>query len=173
MQSAGSSEVCKQIISNKVCRKTQIRFIAWRWRSPSVHVLQPENDFRRVELHVRLVEDAVLRQVIMQVAAVHEVEDEAELAGRVESVSHAHDERAVLAGRHKAQHRSLVQRKRFALLHLDALLVETLHGVHLACVDLSTAVNFTEASAPDDAKHAEVVHRKLLKKAKSLRSSFD
>jgi hypothetical protein len=38
----------------------------------------------------------VLREVVVQVAAVHQVEDEAELVGRVEGVRHAHDEGAVL-----------------------------------------------------------------------------
>ena len=62
----------------------------------------------------------------MEVAAVHEVEDEAELVGGVECVGHADDEGAVVAGAHKAQHDALVQRQGLALLHLDALLVQTL-----------------------------------------------
>lgn len=93
----------------------------------AVHVLQAQDDLGRIEPHLRLREDAVLGQVIVQVPpcgdsdwlspgagvgrglralgvaqgwglTVHEVEDEAELVGRVEGIGHAHDERAVLAG---------------------------------------------------------------------------
>ena len=62
----------------------------------------------------------------MEVAAVHEVEDEAELVGGVEGVGHADNEGAVVAGAHEAEHDALVQRQGLALLHLDALLVQTL-----------------------------------------------
>lgn len=93
----------------------------------AVHVLQAQDDLGRVEPHLRLREDAVLGQVIVQIPpcgdsdqlspgagvgrglhalgvaqgwglTVHEVKDEAELVGRVEGIGHAHDERAVLAG---------------------------------------------------------------------------
>lgn len=83
---------------------------------------------------------------------VHEVEDEAELVGRVEGIGHAHDERAVLVGdagslslspvpvpcpapvsphpsADEGQHDAFVEGQRLALLHLDALLVQALHGV--------------------------------------------
>jgi len=125
---------------------------------PSVHVLEPENDLGRVELHLVLAEDAVLREVVVQVAAVHQVEDEAELVRRVEGVGHADDERTVLAGGDEAQHDSFVEGKRFALLHLDPLLVQTLHGVHLARVGFPASVDFSESSASDDPVNGEVVH---------------
>ena len=60
-----------------------------------VHVLEAKYHLSRVELHLGLVEDAVLAEMIVKIAAVHQVEDEAELVGRVEGVRHAHDERAV------------------------------------------------------------------------------
>lgn len=62
-----------------------------------VHVLEAEYDLGAVEFHLLFGEDAVLRQVVVQVAAVHEVQQEAELVRCVERVRHAHDEwRAVL-----------------------------------------------------------------------------
>ena len=64
--------------------------------------------------------------MVVEVAAIHEVEDEAELVGGVEGVGHTDNEGAVVAGAHKAQHDALVQRQGLALLHLDAFLVQTL-----------------------------------------------
>lgn len=51
--------------------------------------------FRRIKLHIGLVEDAMLGQMIVQIATVHQVQDEAQLVRGVERVRHAHDERAV------------------------------------------------------------------------------
>lgn len=48
-----------------------------------------------VKLHFGLVEDAVLRQMVMQVTSVHQVQDEAEFVGRMECVCHANDKRTV------------------------------------------------------------------------------
>ena len=62
----------------------------------------------------------------------------------------------------KLQHDTLVDSERLAALQLNALLVETLHGVHLASVRLAAAVHLAEAAAPDDAMHGEVVHRQFL-----------
>jgi len=59
----------------------------------AVHVLETEDDLGAVESHVGLGEDAVLRQVVVQVAAVHQVQNEAEFLGRLKRVRHAHDER--------------------------------------------------------------------------------
>jgi len=42
----------------------------------AVHVFKAENDLGAVEPDFRLGEDAVLRQMVVQVAAVHQVEDE-------------------------------------------------------------------------------------------------
>lgn len=128
-----------------------------------MHVFQSQNDFRRVKLHVRLIKHAVLRKVVVQVTTVHQVENEAELAGRVKSISHANDKRAIFAGWYEAQHCSFVQRQCFALLHLDSLFIETFHCIHLAGVDLPTPVHLTEATASYYAKDAEVIHRELLK----------
>ena len=78
--------------------------------------------------------------MVVEVAAVHEVEDEAELVGGVEGVGHADDEGAVVAGAHEAEHDALVQRQGLALLHLDALLVQTLEtkkSFHLSKIYLS------------------------------------
>ena len=53
---------------------------------------------------------------------------------------------------------ALVERERLALLQLDALLVQTLHGVHLARVGFPASVDFSESSASDDPVNGEVVH---------------
>lgn len=58
-----------------------------------MHVLQAQNDLGCVEFHLVLGEDAVLGQVVVQVAAIHQVQDEAELVVRVKCVGHANDER--------------------------------------------------------------------------------
>lgn len=57
-----------------------------------VHVLEAENDLGAVEFHLLFGEDTVLRQMVVQIAAVHEIEQEAELVGRVKGIGHAHDE---------------------------------------------------------------------------------
>ena len=79
--------------------------------------------------------------MVVEVAPVHEVEDEAELVGGVEGVGHADNEGAVVAGAHEAEHDALVQRQGLALLHLDALLVQTLetkkYSFHLSKIYLS------------------------------------
>ena len=64
--------------------------------------------------------------MVVEVAPVHEVEDEAELVLGVEGVGHADDEGTVVAGAHQAQHYPLVQGQGLALLHLDAFFVQTL-----------------------------------------------
>ena len=46
--------------------------------------------------------------MVVQVPTVHQVQDEAELIRGVEGVGHAHDEGAVMPGRHQAQHDPLV-----------------------------------------------------------------
>ena len=56
-----------------------------------VHVFEAEDDFCGVEAHLVFAEHAVLRQVVVQVAAVHEVEDEAELLRRLKCIRHADD----------------------------------------------------------------------------------
>ena len=126
-----------------------------------VHVLEAEYDLGGVEFDLLLGEDAVLRQVVVQVAAVHEVEYEAELVGRVERVGHADDEGRAVAAAHRREHDAFVERQTLALLHLDALLVQALHCIHFAGVGLAAAVHFAEAAATDDAVHAEVVHGQL------------
>ena len=68
-----------------------------------VHVLQAEHDLGGVELDLVVGEDAVLREVVVEVAAVHEVQDEAEFVGRVECVGHAHDERGAVLEEAKAK----------------------------------------------------------------------
>ena len=57
------------------------------------------------------------------------------------------------------QHNPLVQGQSFALLHLDPLLVQAFHGVHLARVRFAAAVDFAETTAAYDPVNAEVVHR--------------
>ena len=57
--------------------------------------LLTQYDLGAVEAHLVLIEDAVLAEVVVQVAAVHQVQDEAQLVGRVERVRHTHDERTV------------------------------------------------------------------------------
>ena len=64
--------------------------------------------------------------MVVEVATVHEVEDEAEFVLGVEGVGHADNEGAVVASADQAQHDPLVQSQSLALLHLNALLVKTL-----------------------------------------------
>jgi len=59
----------------------------------TVHVFQTEDDLSAVEADFSLGEDSVLRQMIVQVAAVHQVENEAQLVRRLKRVRHADDER--------------------------------------------------------------------------------
>jgi len=59
----------------------------------AVHMFESEDDLGTVEPHLCLGEHAVLRQMVVQVAAVHQVQDEAQLLGSLKSVRHAHDER--------------------------------------------------------------------------------
>ena len=75
----------------------------------TVHVLQTEDDLGSIEFHLQLVEDAMLREVVVKVAAVHEVENEAEFVGCVEGVGHAHDEGTVLTSTDKAKHYPLIE----------------------------------------------------------------
>ena len=64
--------------------------------------------------------------MVVEVAPVHEVEDEAELVLGVEGVGHAHDEGAVVACADEAEHDPLIECQSLSLLHLNAFLVETL-----------------------------------------------
>ena len=88
----------------------------------------------------------------MEVAAVHEVEDEAELVGGVEGVGHADNEGAVVAGAHEAEHDALVQRQGLALLHLDALLVQTLetkkYSFHVSKIFIALESPFLKINPP-------------------------
>ena len=61
-----------------------------------MHVFEAENDFGGVEFHVLLAEDSVSGEVIVKIAAVHEIKYEAELVGSLECVRHAHDEGAIV-----------------------------------------------------------------------------
>ena len=64
--------------------------------------------------------------MVVEVAAVHEVEDEAEFVLGVEGVGHADNEGAVVACADQAQHYPLVEGQGLPLLHLNALLIKTL-----------------------------------------------
>ncbi len=69
---------------------------------PVVHMLQPQDHLGCVEAYFGLAEDVVLRQVVGQVATVHEVQDEAQLLWSLKSVRHADDEgTAVLKNKRK------------------------------------------------------------------------
>ena len=61
-----------------------------------MHVLEAEDHFGRVEANLFLKEDPVLRQVVVEVASVHQVKDETQFLGRLECVRHTHDERTAL-----------------------------------------------------------------------------
>ena len=88
--------------------------------------------------------------MVVEVATVHEVEDEAEFVLGVEGVGHADNEGAVVASADQTQHDPLVEGQRFALLHLNALLIKTLHGVHLARVGLPAPVHLSEPASADN-----------------------
>lgn len=61
---------------------------------PAVHVLKAKDDLWGIEAHVRLTEEPVVTEVVVQVATVHQVKDEAELVWRLECVGHADYKRA-------------------------------------------------------------------------------
>ncbi len=63
---------------------------------PVVHMLQPQYHLGCVEAYFGLTEDVVLCQVVVQVTAVHEVQDEAQLLWCLEGVCHADDEGAAV-----------------------------------------------------------------------------
>lgn len=62
----------------------------------AVHVFEAKDDFECIEADFLFAEDAVLRQVVVQVTPIHQVKDEAELLWRLKSVRHADDERTAL-----------------------------------------------------------------------------
>ena len=116
--------------------------------------------------------------MVVKVAPVHEVEDEAELVLGVEGVGHADNEGAVVACADQAQHYPLVEGQGLPLLHLNALLIKTLkhavshssgvsqalahlHGVHLARVRLPAPVNLSEPTSADNSVDREVVHAEV------------
>ena len=99
--------------------------------------------------------------MVVKVAPVHEVEDEAELVLGVEGVGHADNEGTVVARAHQTQHNPLVQGQSLALLHLNALLIKTLHGVHLARVGLPAPVHLSEPAPPYNSVDREVVHAEV------------
>ena len=88
--------------------------------------------------------------MVVEVAPVHEVEDEAELVLGVEGVGHADNEGTVVARADQTQHYPLVEGQSLALLHLNALLIKTLHGVHLARVGLPAPVHLSEPASADN-----------------------
>ena len=55
-------------------------------------MFQSENHFTRVEANLVLKERSVLRQMIVEVTSVHQVQDETQLVCRLERVRHANDE---------------------------------------------------------------------------------
>ena len=58
-------------------------------------IIITQYDFCSVEAHVALVKHSVLREVVVEVAAIHQVQHEAELVRRMEGVRHADDKWAV------------------------------------------------------------------------------
>ena len=66
----------------------------------------------------------MLGEVVVEVPAVHQVQDEAEFVGSLEGVVEIDDKRTVDLG----QHVLLVEGQRFSLLQFDSLLVQQLHG---------------------------------------------
>lgn len=63
---------------------------------PSVHMLETKQHFRRVESHLLLGEDAMLRKVIVQISAVHQIQQETQFLWSLKRVRHAHNERTAL-----------------------------------------------------------------------------
>ena len=61
-----------------------------------VHVLQAQNDLRGIEPDLLLREHAVLREVIVQVSSVHQVEDKTQFLRGLEGISHTHYKWAAL-----------------------------------------------------------------------------
>jgi len=72
----------------------------------TVHVFESEDYFGAVEADFGLGEDAVLREVVVQVASVHQVEDKAQLLRRLKRIRHTYDERATLLRVENTHHAS-------------------------------------------------------------------
>ena len=75
-----------------------------------------------------------LREMIVKVSPIHEVQDEAEFVGSMKGVCHADNEGTVMTRAHQTQHYPLIQRQGLSLLHLDSFLVQTLK---ICCSSLS------------------------------------
>ncbi len=61
----------------------------------TMHVFQPENDFRGVKFHFLLTEDPVLTEMIMQIPTIHQLQNETQLVRRLKGVRHTHNEGTV------------------------------------------------------------------------------
>ena len=64
--------------------------------------------------------------MVVEVPAIHQVQDETELVRGVEGIGHTDDEGAVMASGNQAQHYPLIQCQSLPLLHLYSLFVQTL-----------------------------------------------
>ena len=62
----------------------------------AVHMLQTQNDFCGIEADLLLSENSMLRQVVVEVPAIHQVENEAQLLGCLKCICHTHNEWASL-----------------------------------------------------------------------------
>ncbi len=61
-----------------------------------VHVFKSQNNLSGVESDLLLWEDAVLWQVVVEITAVHQVQDKTQLVGGLERIGHTYNERAAL-----------------------------------------------------------------------------
>jgi hypothetical protein len=97
----------------------------------------------------------------MQVAPVHQIQDETEFVGRVKGVRHTDNEWTVLASADKTKHYTFVKCEGFTLLHFDPFFVQTFHGVHFSGIRFPASVYFSESSSTDDPVNGEIVHAQL------------
>lgn len=72
--------ICKSYLEVPVDNKT------------AVHVLKAQHDLSSVESNFLLCEHTVLRQVVVKVTTIHQIQDEAELLWCLKCVCHTHNE---------------------------------------------------------------------------------
>lgn len=59
-------------------------------------MFKAKNNFGRVESNFTFREDAMLRQMIVQIATIHQVKNETQFFGRLKCICHADDKRAAI-----------------------------------------------------------------------------
>ena len=65
----------------------------------SMHMFEAQNNFCRIKSYFALGEDAMLRQMIVQITTIHQVQNKTQFLGRLKCVSHTYYERTTILQR--------------------------------------------------------------------------